>query len=411
MKKLIIPILLCLSASACNSESKESYNPPVMAVTNTGHASSWYELPQYYSGVPKYSGAFGTYPNQTMPVAIKSGDDVFQTFSDNLDGNLKIYVMKNTENPVLVHTEYAYIDTHMNAAINVDTDGYVMVHVSGRNYKVAGKVYKSAEPHGTTFNFVKEVDETYPQLHNTAWGYTVLNSKYEYPEGGGVHRTLWIRNDETSYKLVEGGHYQISAYKNGRLYTAFNYHPNGLTDSRANLYVMYTTDGVTWYNVNDELLTLPLPENPENALVYDSEKSGKLVYLKDILVDKFSNVRVLFTESDSANPLIGQRFLREWTKKSLKTFEVVGHNYNSGAYLEKLGKTYFLAGLKGEPYYSGGDLALYQLKLDSWEKLEVLTDLNYSYARPVRNGEGKAVVSVGVSDANLGGVHYNLEIN
>lgn len=86
---------------------------------------------------------------------------------------------------------------------------------------------------------------------------------------------------------IEEGHYQTSFYKNGKLVTTFNHHPNiekgyGL-NFRTNLNYLETTDfGESWQNVQGDKMDLPPTTIENKALVKDyvSLERRKDTYLK-----------------------------------------------------------------------------------------------------------------------------------
>lgn len=424
--KYLSMIFAVILLTACGGGDSKPAPEPVpevkplvytLVATPTGYQTSWYELPnqEYGNGVPKYVGPFGTYTYKHIPVSIWSGGHHFSTFSDNHSGNLEIFLTKDLEPPVLVHVQENWIDTHMNAVVNVDPEGYVWVHVSARNTRRPGAVYKSEVPYGTEMELIENNQESYPQVHNAAWGYTTLSNRYEYPVGGGVHRTLHFRGAGKSIKLVEGGHYQISYYDEDTtsLYSVYNYHPHGKTDRRTNLFVMKTVDGMEWTNLDGKVLNLPMEENSPLTRILEVEGLGKYIYLKDVYIDSKGAFRVLYVASSSYDPTIGIRIIKEYVNGKTRVIEETGHNYNSAAYLEDSTGLYMVTAGKGDvPGYSGGPLSLYRENDEGvWELKHTLDDnLNYSYFRRVRDGGLKGVVSVGSSEADLGSEQYNVEV-
>tara|TARA_R100001594_G_scaffold1048_2_gene4353 strand:+ start:8259 stop:9560 length:1302 start_codon:yes stop_codon:yes gene_type:complete len=432
MKKSLILVVTSLALLVGCGKADKPKPPPVVetpkqiVTTNTGWESTWQELSQKFDGVPKYSGAFGTYTNKHRPVAIQGNGEVFTTFSDNLEGNLNIWVTKGNER-TLVHTFYDWQDPHNNAAINIDPDGYIMLHIASRGIPSKdknGAVYKSSEPYSIESfdcfagdcNDGEIWDESYPQPHNTAWGYHTMYTDYlptvkDETSCCVWYRSQWSKKGDERTQLTTGAHYQISYYSDltKTLYTAYNYHIKNKADWRVNLHVLKTTDGSTWTNLDGEVMELPVYGNSESTLVFDS--GDNYVYLKDIIVDKEGKLRVLYTESTSYDPTVGSRYIKEFVEgQGSKIITPVGHNYNSGSYFQ--GEDLYIGvGTFGIDNYSGGDLSLYKLTEKGYTIESKLSDgSNWSYLRPVKNGGLKGVVSEGASDANLGSYHHYVEI-
>ncbi|WP_405601523.1 MULTISPECIES: hypothetical protein [unclassified Pseudoalteromonas] len=377
---------------------------------------------QLLNGIPKYCGATGTYTHKHIPAAVSKDGHRYEVFSDNTqNGNifyedkaLRIYLVKDSGPKVLVHTEEKWHDAHMNAVVDVDEDGYVSIHMSSRglrhNFR-SGYVFKSIAPHSVVMKRIEggesnPQNESYPQVHHTNFGKVVLFTRYE-KTGATTNRTVWVNKEGLEpYKLVEGGHYQVSWYdkSTSTLYTAYNYHPNGSLNDRANVFVLKTTDGLTWKNVKNQQVASagsPLPARSVDSLVYDSEFRGLTIYLKDIITDCNGSLRVLMTESVSFNPTKGARQLSELTinpngNASIKTLHMTNHNYSAGAYLYEGCQLYTLSnGDNGKPYY-GGDLILKKLVGGSYKlEMEYKDGKNYSYVRRVRGAGMSAVASQG----------------
>lgn len=432
MKKILLIAIAALALTACHSKDKpvviEPIEPKQIVMVDTGWASSWFALKNQDYGqelgllVPKYSMASGTYTNKHRPMAMadKFGD-IYTVFSNNsTDANTYYYVTKG-EQRTLVHTAYDWDDTHTNPVVNVLPSGHIKVRMASRGLSFKfqnGAVYVSTEPYDIS-NFVCTqgcteddiVFESYPQPHNTIWGEHLQYTHYERIGNKNV-RGMWSMNgDGGRTRLVEGAHYQISHYSEltKTLYTAYNYHVNQHPDSRRNLFIMKTTDGDNWTTVDGFPLQLPTVENSEATVVVDSGEN--FIYVKDITTDCDGKLRVLFTDSESADPTKGKRWLKEWTEDGIVTLTEVGHNYNSGSYFQEDGDVYVAAGTTGQLYYSGGDLVLYKLTDTGYTvESEYVDGVNWSYLRPVRNGGLNGVVSSGASEADLGSYHHYVEI-
>lgn len=431
MRYLILALSILLSGCGGEASAKQDNQhfvqeravSPKMEATWTGQYSTWWELPQYYSGTPKYSGSFGTYTHKHIPVAVNHGDDLFSVRTDNTeDENFYVYVMKNNRS-VKVHTIKNWDDPHTNAAINVDNSGYVWVHIASRGLAhkfQSGKVLKSITPYELDFECVSGCSdedinyEAYPQIHNASWGIHKIYTHYELV-GDRNYRKPWSMVNGVRQKFTDNAAYQISHYSEGELCVASNRLINGDPDNRQDVYLLCTGDGTSWYDQRGESVNLPLNTYNWHAKIFDSMDNSAiddkqfLTYLKDIY--KFNGKwRVLFTRSESADPTKGERWLVEWVEGDYqlhpREITKVGHNYSAGAYIEKDGQLYIVVGKSNSTGYLSGSLELYDTDYTLFDTLQG----DYSYARRVRGADGKAVMSQGASDIKVRGKHFTLEI-
>ncbi|MDK1286931.1 hypothetical protein [Pseudoalteromonas umbrosa] len=404
-------------------------------VYDSGYQSSYFCLTnQLFNGVPKYCGATGTYTHKHIPVAVEKSNNHFEVFSNNENGNLVTYVVKNYNQKVKVHTESNWNDPHTNAIVDVDKNGYVYVQLSsrglGHKYR-SGHLYKSTTPYGTQFQKLKglpnhgDFNQSYPQLHlDNALNRLAVFTRYEYAGQKSV-RTLWFDNNGHEFKLAEGGHYAVSdTNDDGAIYIAYNYHPNYNLDRRSNIHVIksYTFNPNTWYNIKGERLTLPLAENDSRTLVYDSEANGTYIYVKDIVAEEAGTgggVHVLFTESTSFDPTKGSRYVKELdiqsvNKVAVNTITATNHNYSGATYLtNRFGWTVhsiLVNGNNHQPYF-GGDIQLYQRVNGHWQYKNTYADGgNYTYIRKVRGSDHKAVASKGIGEIDNGNTQIRIEV-
>ncbi len=429
---------------------------PVIANTldvyDSGFQSSYFCLTNQSNGngVPKYCGATGTYSYKHIPVAVEKNNNRFEVFSNNEDGDLVTYLVKNYNEKVKVHIEPEWSDAHTNAVVDLDSDGYVYVQLSSRglaNKYRSGHLYKSTTPYGTNFIKLKgfpnhgDFNQAYPQMH---YGYSKLTifTKYEplsesLPQGVGSVRTLWVDNNGNETKLVSGSHYAVSdTNDDGEIYVAYNYHPISKAgseyyydvDKRANIHLIRssTTNPTQWYTVKGEKLTLPIIENDPRTLVYDTESKGTLVYLKDIVDEEggtAGGVHILFTESTSKDPSAGERYTREIDIKNpgnrnininTYTFGKVNHNYSSATYLTGSHgwsvKHALVSGDNGVPYF-GGDIKVFNKSRNGWALTSTYSDgANYSYIRQVRGANSKAVASKGIGEIDYSNTQIRIEV-
>ena len=439
MKNLIIVLIILSFCTNAAGSTKD------IVVNDTGYISSYFCLTNQLdsNGIPKYCGATGTYTHKHIPVAVSHGGHTYEVYSDNsFNGNiitdkkaLRIYLIKDQGPKVLVHTEEDWDDPHMNAVVDVDEQGYIWIHMSSRGlgHKFrSGFVFKSIAPHSFVMKKVKggtndPHNESYPQVHHTAFGKIVMYSHYEQLTGTGRnYRTIWVNKEGvTPYKLVNGGHYQVSWYDedNATLYTAYNYHPDGYQDSplnhRANVFVLKTTDGVNWLNVKGDLVASPnnyLPTRSVDSLVYDSEFRGLTIYLKDIITDCDGNLRILMTESMSHEPSISLRQLSELKitptgQATIQALHRTNHNYSAGTYLYEGCQLYTLSNGDNKKPYFGGDLILKKWTGSYYAHEKTYADgLNYSYVRRVRGDAMNAVASKGEGTVSDDNTHVRISI-
>jgi Uma2 family endonuclease len=390
-------VIIC----GCNSESVPVEVVPsepinyVVQISDDFEEGSWYELPQYYDGVPKYSGGFATYTAKHIPVAIEKNGKVFMTFSDDVYVNgekrLAIYVseyINKSFDSKLIKILDDPFDTHQNASIQIDNEGFIHIVISSRGVKYKGYSFISDEPYSIqSFSLYNEHFMAYPQ----PWfldSMTYLHTVYFSNERHHTVRELHVINQQCNKKLVSDGHYQLSYFDGSKLHMVYNYHENDSVDLRTNLYYMYSFNGCDWFNSSDEAVLLPLEGNSLDTLIYETEN---YIYLKDLHIDPDGNPIAIVIESNSASPVEGDRELKafrfedNWEEELITT---VGHNYNVGMYQVIDGVELFITPTFGEFGYSGSELRVYR-KLDVWElESELLDGGNYNYVRKIIGGQG-----------------------
>jgi hypothetical protein len=404
-------IALAVMLSGCGVDEKEEVvveQKELKISTEYIAESTYWCIPQYYGvnkDVPKYC-AVGTYTHKHIPLAFKANDSIFHVFTNLKDGNFYVYAMKDNTEKVLIHTIENWDDPHTNAVIHVLESGIVHVHVASRGIAhkfQSGAILVSQTPYELDFECVdgceNENFESYPQIWETTWGEHVGYTHYMYEENDPMaYRTLWSRIGDVRQKLVHGGHYSIRYYDGEYSYMAYNQLVNGHPDTRINLYMMKTKDGVNWTTLDDRPLTVPLETHNEDAMIYQSMGN---VYLKDITVD--DSVKILFTESTSSDPTQGQRFVKEWKDGQIRTITETNHNYNAGAYI---GENILVTqdGIEG---WTGGDIVLYENYVETQRD----NTSNCNYIRKVVNSEDKAVVSCDNYHLEEAASHYILSLD
>ncbi|KAF7781823.1 hypothetical protein PRUB_b1162 [Pseudoalteromonas rubra] len=259
---------------------------------------SYYSLDNqlFYVGgqnVPKYSGPAATGSAKAAPMAVQRGDWTYYIINgahsdcalnapapnkgyERLVYAVGAYNHKSgmIKEPVIVHVKDTS-DFHDTAVINVDSQGYVYVFISGRNSTRGGLVYRSSNTHDNFFanlgsfklvDAVNEVGNELDSSHNCpSSGDKCYNLGFTYPQAWWVDNkfvllnTRYIQTSDdmkaafrqtarrqlymTEYKVQPGGleapitkklvalddkrsfgHYAVSTERNGVLAMAFNVH-------------------------------------------------------------------------------------------------------------------------------------------------------------------------------------------
>lgn len=308
---LIISMFLLLGCGDSNAkwESPE-YDPHIVRIQST--QSSWYELPQYYNGVPKYSGPVGTFPQQTMPSAVKCELGTWATYSNNRDGNLNIYVVKlETQQSYLVHVVAGQVDAHQNAAIQCG-GGKLWLAVSARGYKREGYLYSSSN--GINWQLESTGMRSYPQLHwrNGSLLFLYTEYKMDITQQDGVSRKIYSSCNNQPIINDDIQHYMQSYVDtNGRVHVVFNDLIGG-PDFRTNLNYTYSDNGgCSW--------STPVRWH-----------TGDFVYLKDFR-NSGDTPYALVVLSDSADPTIGTRRVAIISPYGTTIRGTTNHNYTTGA--------------------------------------------------------------------------------
>lgn len=374
-----------------------------------GYKGIWFTLGQFSQYGDKYSGGLGTYTANHIPMAIYAPEvkKTFFTYGGTTakdEKHLLIMVSyfdhqkKVVPKPVIVYDKMGVDDPHDNASISLDEKGYLWVFVSGRNTSRPGIIFKSKSPYSIDgFERVLTGELTYPQ----PWwingkGFFHLFTKYTkgrelYWSTSADGRT-WAPDQKLAGM---GGHYQLSNTHGNKVVSVFNYHPGGDVNKRTNIYAVQSDDmGKTWRTIDGKTVQPPLKEIHGQALVYDYEAEGKLVYLNDLNFDSEGNPVILAVVSkDHAPGPKGDP--REWTivhwKNGQWNYRKVcqsTHNYDMGSlYID--GKTWRIIGpTEAGPQRTGtgGEMALWESNDEgkTWSKSRNVTRnsaRNHSYAR------------------------------
>ncbi|MCK5861747.1 MAG: BNR-4 repeat-containing protein [Candidatus Hydrogenedentes bacterium] len=375
-----------------------------------GYKGIWFTLGQFLEHGDKYSGGLGTYTAKHVPLAIyapevnktffvyggtRSADERYllcmASFYDHTTGRVP--------KPTLVHDKEGVNDPHDNPSISIDRQGHVWIFVSGRGRTRPGFLYRSSTPYSMdAFECIRECEMTYPQ----PWfvqdqGFLLCLTKYtkgrELYWSTSVDGHTWAEDRKLAGM---GGHYQTSRENQGRIITAFNYHPNGNVDKRTNLYYAETGNfGKTWQNASGETIVTPLTDTKNPSLIHDYEAENRLVYMKDINFDRQGRPVILVITSGGYAPG-PENNPRTWTivhwNGTAWDFREVTqstHNYDMGSmYIEEDGIWRIIAPTESgpQPFGTGGEMAVWLSRDEgvTWKKERDITrnsKHNHAYAR------------------------------
>jgi hypothetical protein len=374
-----------------------------------GYKGIWFTLGQPSAFGDKYSGGLGTYTANHLPIAVYA-PQVKKTFfvyggtTKQEERHLLIMISYYDHNkaqvpkPVIVHDKKGVDDPHDNASLAIDDKGFLWVFVSGRNTSRPGIIFKSSKPYDIeSFETIKSGEMTYPQPWWIAnHGFFYLFTKYT-----NGRELYWSSSSDGSNWAADkklagmGGHYQLSHTVGGKVYTVFNYHPNGNVDKRTNIYYLQTDNlGASWKTIDGKTLEVPVTDVNSNALVMNFEQQHKLVYLNDLSADKDGNPVILAVISKHHQPG-PQGDPREWMifhwkhgKWNMHKVCASTHNYDMGSLYIEENKWTIIGPTDPGPqrYGTGGEMALWQSRDEGkrWIRKRRLTQhssYNHTYAR------------------------------
>ncbi len=357
-----------------------------------GYRGIWFTLGQFSEYGDKYSGGLGTYTAKHKPLAIYA-EEVNKTFFvyGGTTGPEDRYLLcmagyydhdrHRVARPVVVHDKGAegVDDPHDNPSIAMDGDGRIWVFVSGRGRHRMGHIYRSVEPYSIAeFERISEREMTYPQPF---WvnGEGFFHFFTKYTDGRELYWGISPDGEEWTEdaKLAGfGGHYQTSRERDGLVFTALNYHPDGNVDRRTNVYYLQSSDmGETWTTVDGQVLDTPLDDPDNAALVYDYEAEGKLFYVNDIDLDEDGRpvIQGVTSQYHQPGPPGSPRaqVLIRWTGEAWDIQEITPttHNYDTGSfYVEEDGVWRMILPSEPGPQHhgTGGEVALWMSEDGGW---------------------------------------------
>jgi hypothetical protein len=372
-----------------------------------GFRGVWYmNQPQADEFKYKYSGGLGTYPQQHVPIAVYSpkSNKTFFTFGGSTGMpkgllNLVSYYDHTTgevANPVVL-MERPTNDAHCNSTLALDDAGHVYVFCNAHGTGAQAYVFRSREPYSIdAFDVVREQNFSYSQVWPVEGrGLLWLHTLYK----DGRRRVFASADMGPARQLLDigMGSYAVSWSDGRRVAMVADFHPKpGGLNARTNIYYLETRDfGQTWTNVRGDVLTLPLTEPQNPALVHDFAGEKLLVYLKDLAFDADGRPVILYLTATSykSGPAGGPRawHTARWTGTEWLRREIVpaDHNYDHGSlYIESDGVWRVIAPTAPgpQPHSTGGQIEV-QLSRDQgmkWEKVQTLptqSGWNQTYVR------------------------------
>ncbi len=376
-----------------------------------GYRGIWYyNQPSDDEYKYKYSGGLGTYCAKHIPFAYyaKEVNKTFFCYGGTVKGERKLLHMVScfdhstdmVPRPTVLLNK-GTSDAHDNPVIMLDDEGYVWIFSSSHGTARPSYIHRSKEPYSVDeFEHILTTNFSYPQpWYLSGKGFLFLHTRYK--DG----RCLWQMTSRDGVEWSEGqllakienGHYQISWRHEGKVGTAFNFHPEGKgVNWRSNLYYMESDDfGKTWRNVQGKRLELPLRTVENDALVHDYQAEGLLVYLKDISFDSQGNPIILHLTSKGyeSGPKNMPRTWRtaRWTgtEWDIQGTIVSDNNYDMGSlYVESDTSWRIIAPTQPgpQPYNPGGEVAVWTTEDQgrTWTMQRQLTrdsEYNHTYVR------------------------------
>lgn len=398
-KKLVLMIFLILGYFHVGAQNQKAQ----------GYMGLWSRSEISHEYGYRYSGGLGTFSSQHRPMAIYSAkmDKTYFLYSgtrDQDESHLQIMISyfdhksRKVPRPVVVYDKMGVTDAQDNASLSIDSNGNIWVFVSGRGRTRPGLIFKSTLPWSIeSFDLVLEGEILFPQpvwLNDSC--FFLLHSKLmkgrELFWTSSTDGKTW---SESSKIASMGGHFQTTGAFGNTVYTVFSYYPEGNIDKRTNLYLLKTDDfGKTWKNIDGKVITVPLTEVVNDALIKDYSDEKKLVYINDLNFDSEGNPVILAIVSSGYKPgesgeprdLIVIRWkANKWLFSKVAS---VDHNFDMGPIFISKDEWRIIAptGVGVQKNVTGGEMELWVSKNEGadWEKSHELTKnsiRNNSYPR------------------------------
>lgn len=419
---ILIAIILLSNKSFANGDNNITHY-------NTGINSIWFSLgAEVYGGIPKYSGAFGTYTANHTPMAIRHNNKIFFTYSRVTLQHHEIGIASidqgtgiKQESLLRLIPPVAGLDPHQNATVTISQTGYIYVFQAARSLEQAeyllGRVYRSRTPNTLpTANDVFNIDtQQYDPNYYHSMSYiqpwyfdsqqVIIYTNYTNVNGYGFRRPS-VKNScfPAGQNLLTSGAYAISLLDKGRLHLVHNYlmekdgNPSH-ADARRNIYYMYSDDyGCTWKNRVGNLLALPIDlANNNTTLIHTSTNSNygttnnlQYIYLEDIFINSDNELNILAVNSTSEDPRTGTKMHFVHKIDGSRTFLAdSGHNYNVGNFYSVDNVDYVIFPYSNISNYAAGFMAIKKRTHgNNWEYTDCFSDTEHAgwnYSRRIHN--------------------------
>jgi len=402
-----------------------------------GFSGIWYaNQPSDDEFVYKYGGGLGTYTANHNPLAIYAPEVncTFFCFGGVDENGSLIHTVSCFDHsgnklarPVGVIDKHT-ADAHDNPVISIDSMGYIWLFSTSHGVSRPSYIHRSKRPYDISefqrAEAYKMEDGQKVPLDNFSYlqvyyqpgkGFTGLFTHYIQKDLTHGRKTLrviaWMTSPDgilwsewNDIAAIEEGHYQTSAYFNGKIGTTFNYHPHlkdvpGL-NFRTNLYYLQKPGfNNKWQTVDGKQIDLPLTDVENMALVADYASKGLNVYINDLAFDENGNPVILFVTSKGyeAGP---QNCPHDWNVAywnghswDISYVTTSDNNYDMGSLYTEESNAWRIVG-PTEPgpqlYNTGGEMAMWKStdKGKTWIKVKQLTvnsEYNHSYARKPMN--------------------------
>ena len=393
-------------------ERKQNDLNPLLNQKDVGYRSIWYynqKLQNEYKY--KYSGGLGTYPANHYPFSVycpkvnktffcyggtdpETGSTLWHEAGcfDNATG-------KVTRPTIIIDKETD--DAHDNPVMTVDDDGYIWIFSTSHGGSRPSWIHRSKRPFDisefelmrpTKIKDGQEVPMTnfcYMQVFNVPGKgmvafFTTYGQSAVFVDNPCVQRVICVMTSRdgvhwSEWKplaAIDIGHYQNGAvYKDQKIGTSFNYHPNKPEEGRlglnwrTNLYYMESADmGETWTSVTGERIDTPLKKIDNPALVYDYDSQKINVYIVDMAYDNqgFPIILYITSKGFESGPENDPRFAwtAHWNGKTWDIAKVcaVDNNYDYGSiFVDEDGVWRIIGALNDGPqkYNTGGEMGLW----------------------------------------------------
>lgn len=379
--------------------------------TADGYRGIWYmNQPSKDQYRYKYSGGMATYPQQHVPIAVYASA-VNKTFfcygGVTNDGKELLHMVayydhatRTVPRPIVLLNKKTD-DAHDNPTIQLDDQGHLWIFSSAHGTSRPSFIHRSVRPYDiTAFDRILETNFSYPQpWYVPGKGFLFLHTRYA--DGRGL---FWMSstdgvewNAPNPLAKIAMGDYQISWVRDGRVGTAFDYHPRPVgLNARTDIHYLETDDfGASWKTVQGQALTTPVETAKNPALVHDYEAEGLLVYLKDLNFDAAGRPVILYLTSKgyASGPESGPFTWHtarwsgsDWVIRPVTTSD---HNYDHGSlYVEEKGVWRLIAPTEPgpQPYGTGGEMVMWRSADQgaTWNRVKQLTrnsPRNHTYAR------------------------------